>query len=36
LLNAALIFADGAIFGAVFATTAVIAVLRYVLNDPRD
>jgi hypothetical protein len=36
LLTTALIFADGAIFGAVFATIAVIGVLRYVINDPRE
>lgn len=35
MLTAALIFADGALFGAVFATVSVIGVLRYVINDPR-
>jgi hypothetical protein len=36
LLTTALVFVDGAIFGAVFATISLVALMRYVLNDSRE
>lgn len=36
MLTTALVFVDGAIFGAVFATVSIVALLRYVLGGSRE